>query len=489
MGLLSLLPAPALRGLRRLLLRQGRRLGIGHMLAQSKRRAWKASTAAAQHSAAYRTLLEERGIPLAELPRQGHWSQLPVLTKANTFERFALAQLSRPLPAAELADVLTSSGRDGRSYGFRLTSRAQHAESWFSIDLGLQDVFAVDERPTLLVNCLPMGVVFHSRAVAVANVSVREDMACSILRDVGPGFAQTVLCTDPLFIRRLLDEADRARVDWRQLNTSVIVGEEVLVEAQRDYIAARMGIDIERDPHRFIGSSFGVGELGLNLLFESRETLRIRRAMRNQPALMAVVCGSAAVDALPSVFCYNPLRSYVEILNPGPDGFGELCITMLDDRAVIALPRYATGDLARLLSPQEMASAAEMAGTTTPWLPMIAVQGRIKDRPAGWPSVESIKELIYVDHGVADRLTGAFRLQAHADGGVELVLQALTGEAAARADLREQLLALAAQRGIDELHMNVVAPDQFPWRPLLDYERKFAYVSPSGPGVPAGPAY
>ncbi|RZJ09384.1 MAG: hypothetical protein EON50_17350 [Acidovorax sp.] len=489
MGLLSVLPAPALRFLRKLILSQGRRLGVDQMLAQSKRRALKAAVAAARHSAAYRTLLKEHGLDPLGLRAQSDPRQLPVLTKANTFGRFTLDQLSRPSSASELADVLTSSGREGRGHGFRLTSRDQHADSWFSIDLGLQDVFAVDQQPTLLVNCLPMGVVFHSRAVAVANVSVREDMACSILRDVGPAFEQTVVCTDPLFIRRLLDEARQAQVDWSRLNTSVIVGEEVLVEAQRDYIAARMGIDIERDPHRFIGSSFGVGELGLNLLFESRETIRIRRAMRHQPALTAVVCGSAAVDALPSLFCYNPLRSYVEILNPGPDGFGELCITMLDERAVIALPRYATGDLARLLSPGEMASAAEMAGTATPWLPMIAVQGRIKDRPLGWPSVESIKELIYVDHGIADQLTGAFRLQAHADGGVELVLQALRGEAAARADLREQLLALAAQRGIGELHVDVVAPDQFPWRPLLDYERKFAYVPSSGLDVPAGPAY
>ncbi len=262
-------------------------MGSRRMLESSKSRAIRACMDAAKHSSAYRTLLQEQGIDPAQLGPQTPWSSLPVLTKANTFERFPLSQLSRPLPARALADVLTSSGRGGRSYGFRLTAREQHEEAWFDIDLGLQDVFGVDEKPTLLVNCLPMGVVFRSRAVAVANVSVREDMACSILRDVGPGFQQTVLCTDPLFIRRLLDEAQAAGVDWRALNTSVIVGEEVLVEAQRDYIAARMGIDIGQDPHRLVGSSFGVGELGLNLLFETRETIRMRRAMRTQPAVGA----------------------------------------------------------------------------------------------------------------------------------------------------------------------------------------------------------
>ena len=152
-------------------------MGISRMQAASKSRAIRASIRAAKHSAAYRVLLQEHSVDLAKLGPHTDWIGLPILTKANTFERFPLSQLARPLSVGTLADVLTSSGRGGRSYGFRLTAREQHEEGWFDIDLGLQDVFGVDENPTLLVNCLPMGVMFRSRAVAVANVSVREDMA------------------------------------------------------------------------------------------------------------------------------------------------------------------------------------------------------------------------------------------------------------------------------------------------------------------------
>ncbi len=454
-------------------------MGISRMQAASKNKAIRATIRAAKHSEAYRVLLQEHSLNLAKLGPDTDWNDLPILTKANTFERFSLAQLARPLSAGALADVLTSSGRGGRSYGFRLTAREQHEDAWFSIDLGLQDVFGVDESTTLLVNCLPMGVVFLSRAVAVANVSVREDMACSILRDVGPTFQQTLLCTDPMFIRRLLDEAQVAGVDWSALNTSVIVGEEVLVEAQRDYIAARMGINIDNDPHRLVGSSFGVGELGLNLLFETRETIRMRRAMRAQPALAQVLCGSQEIDALPSIFCYNPLRTYLEILNPDASGFGELCITMLDAHAVIALPRYATGDLGRLITLQDTAQGARMAGTHVPWLPLVAVQGRIKDRSSGLPSVESIKELIYLDHAIADRLSGAFRLAKDDGGRVKLTLQG-NPAAALTPDLRNRLVDLCAQHGLADLEVNLVESDDFPWRPLLDFERKFAYLAPGG---------
>jgi len=476
MGLLSWLPNGALRRLRKFFLVQGRSVRPEQLLKRSKSRAVQTITAAAKHSEAYQVLLREHGLDPAELDALHCWDRLPTLNKGNTFERFSLKQLSRELHATALADVLTSSGRGGHSYGFRLTGRAQHEEAWFDIDLGLQDMFGVDEKSTLLVNCLPMGVVFRSRAVAVANVSVREDMACSILRDVGPGFQQTLLCTDPIFIRRLLDEARTVSVDWKALNTSVIIGEEVLVEEQRDYIAARMGIDMDIEPHRVVGSSFGVGELGLNLLFETRETIRIRRTLRVQPALFKVLCGTAVLDALPSVFCYNPLRTYLEILNPDPEGFGELCITMLDKDAVIALPRYATGDCGRLISPEEASQAAHLSGTVAPWLPLVAIQGRIKDRSPGLPSVERIKELLYLDHAIADQLTGAFRLAKANCGGIYLVVQATLEAAACLPVLRGRLKEILACHGLAELALEVLAPHEFPWRPMLDYERKFSYV-------------
>jgi len=259
----------------------------------------------------------------------------------------------------------------------------------------------------------------------------------------------------------------------------VILGEEILVEAQRDFIAARMGIDLDRDTQRMIGSSFGVGELGLNLLFETRETIRMRRAMRTQVAVAQLLAGQPASRSAPSVFCYNPLRCHIEVLNPDQDGFGELCFTMLDSQAIIALPRYASGDLGKCVSRQDAAQAAQLAATTVPWLPVVVVKGRIQDRPAGMPSVESIKELIYSDHSVADQLTGAFRIAKDASG-VRLILQTNNDHATNDPGLRQQLVALGQAQLSLSLNLDIVAPLAFPYRPMLDHERKFPYVAPAG---------
>ena len=306
-------------------------------------------------------------------------------------------------------------------------------------------------------------------------MSVREDMACSILRDVGSRFAQTIVCTDPLFVKPLLDRASATGLDWRGLNTSLIMGEEVLVEAQREYIAGRMDIDLDSDTRRVIASSFGVGELGLNLLFESRETIRLRRAMRRLPELALLLAGRRALASLPALFCFNPLRCHIEVLNPDADGFGELCFTMLDRHAVIPLPRYCTGDLGRLVDPVLLSRACESAGLPRPWMPMVAVRGRAGDRISGLPSVEDIKEAIYADPELADALTGAFRLRAGANQELQLLLQRNShapGPALSLLGRFSDRLECPARA----IEVVVVAPSEFPYRPWLDYERKFRYI-------------
>lgn len=473
------------RLVRRLILASGRRMSPESMLERSRRGALAAVRAAARQSPAYRELLREHGVSWPDWERRPDLAALPVLTKDDTFGRFALPDLAGPgLAPQDLGDVLTSSGRGGQVFGFRVSRRREHERAWFDIDLGLQDAFGVDEVPTLIVNCLPMGVIFSSRAATVANVSVREDMACAILRELGPRYGQVIVCTDPLFVLRLLARGQADGVDWARLNTSFILGEEMLVEAQRDYIAARVGLDLEQPSPRLVASSFGAAELGLNLLFETRETIRMRRALRRDSGWRSRLgLAAGADDDLPSVFCYNPLRSLLEIVQPDAAGGGELCFTMLSTTAVIALPRYTTGDRGRLLGRTETIALAAAAGVAAPWLPVVLVSGRLSDRSRGGaPSVEAVKEWLYGEPALADLSSGAFRVGLAADGAVLLKLQAR--DPAADAARREELAAAAAAdlalRWRRPVRLAWAAPGEPGWGPALDYERKFNYHLPGG---------
>jgi len=93
------------------------------------------------------------------------------------------------------------------------------------------------------------------------------------------------------------------------------------------------------------------------------------------------------------------------------------------------------------------------------------------------PSVEAIKEVLYSDHAIADHLTGAFRLSAPDIGGIVLSLQANTNSAAGSPELVARLEELLGRHELAHLKLEVFGPTAFPWRPVLDFERKFAYLS------------
>lgn len=116
----------AAKWLRQRLLARARKLTPGPLAEKAAIAALGTARLAASCSSAYRQLLAEHGIEAAKIPHLRRLDELPVLTKANTFGRFALSALARDVPLSQLADVVTSSGRSGASFGFRLTGRAEH---------------------------------------------------------------------------------------------------------------------------------------------------------------------------------------------------------------------------------------------------------------------------------------------------------------------------------------------------------------------------
>ena len=426
-----------------------------------------------ERSRAYRELYTEVGVR-AELltPSLESLQQLPVLSKQDLFERFDLkALLPESLPPRELAGILTSSGHGGTNFSFGVSSWREKSRLPFDVDLGLEHAFGTDRCSTLLVNCLPMGVVFESRSVCVANVSVREDMACAILRQAGPEFDQCILVVDPLFAKRLLDYAADIQMDWAALRLNVILGEETFSEEFRSYLASAVGVHLEVPNLLRIGSSMGVGELGLNLFFETAETVALRRALHN-----------ANPDALlPTFFCYNPLRSFVEIVDTNEAGIGDLVITMLDANALIPMIRYRTGDLARAVDSTDMAALDSNARKALEGLPfpIIALIGKAQEETStGEWSVERCKALLYRDKRLARCVSGAFVIRC-VDGGTRWEIQLRPSADNVTDALTSGFQALvntvAENLGCAPPQVGVWRYETFPWGMGVDHERKFRY--------------
>jgi phenylacetate-CoA ligase len=465
---------------------------------------------AATQSSAYRTLLAEAGIKISDIQTpQDVFARCPVLNKANTFHRFDASQLlCTKLPATELASVLTSSGQGGGGFALGLVSRQQARQAARLIDLGLELAFDIDKRRTLMVNCLPMGVTFASEAVCVANVSVREDMACAVIQQAGALFEQIILCGDPLFLKRLCDYSQDIGLDWRRYRVHVILGEETFPETFRDYLAQVLGIQPDDPTSGLIGSSMGMGELGLNLFNETRETVALRRACIRHPELLKRLTGIElaapqgrfsetalhslqpdstlrGVSPAPTFLVYNPLRTVVEVVSPDAHGAGDLLITMLDLQAPIPLIRYATGDRMQRIPPEVLASALNEFGLTLPLpsLPVVALHGRAKDVLPGGGHIDLFKAALYQHPELAREMSGAHRL-SQIDGGLHWEVQAGKGQSLnqdqAHAMAATLCDTLAPQLPGQSLAVEVHAYDVFAHGKTIDYERKFMYWQPAG---------
>jgi phenylacetate-CoA ligase len=441
---------------------------------------------AAKHSPAYRTLLAEAGVDPATIKTPADFiARCPVLDKSNTFKRFGVDQLlCDDVPITSLASVLTSSGHGAGGFALGLSTRKQFRHAPQLIDLGLEMAFAIDRRRTLLINCLPMGVTFSSDAVCVANVSVREDMACAIVQQAGNLFEQIILCGDPLFLKKLCDYSQTIGLDWGRHRIHVIVGEETFPETFRDYLAGVLGIRPDDPASGLIGSSMGVGELGLNLFNETRETVALRRACISNPALLENLTGiDGAVSPAPTFMVFNPLRTFVEVINPDAHGVGDLVVSVMDKAAPVPLMRYCTGDRMQFISTTALREAvAEVpGGLALPSLPLIALHGRTSDRLPGGGHVDLFKAALYQQPTVTRHLTGAHR--------ISLEGETIRWEVQAARDSQENIFSLSGKlqtvltsclRG-RRINVQVIGYDSFPHGMNIDYERKFNYWGASKP--------
>ena len=425
---------------------------------------------------AYRELCGEQGIHASQIVDVESFSRLcPLLGRANTFDRFPIDRLCAGGLPDDLAQVLTSSGHGGSGrFSFGLSDRTQAELNEYFTDLAMDEAFQVKARKTLLINCLPMGVLFSSHCMTVANTSVREDMAVALVQAFGKYYEQIILICDPLFMKRLTDHALAKSVGWSQYRVHVILGEEIFGEHYRDYVANRLGMG---DGQAVMGS-LGVAELGLNLGYETPGTVALRRAAAKNPEFARDLFGiDLSRTVLPMLYSFNPQRIFIEAVASNIEGYGQMTVSMLDPGLTIPLLRYQTGDTIRLPTPDEVSEATERHGIPLPGgLPptLLALKGREQESLPNGSHAGVYKDALYAEGQAASHLTGAFRL-IFVDDRCDLHVQLNTPD---RPDAPlEESIRRAIPPAAQPENVVLWPYPSFPFGMGLDYERKFTYYS------------
>lgn len=424
---------------------------------------------------AYRTLLAEAGIDPATIRTLADFQRLPVLGKTDTFQRFPIEELCRDGRLGRLGSVLTSSGHSG-IFSFGLTAAEDAAATAAWIDGLLDQLFQVKSQPTLLINCLPMGVRIPTLACTVAETSVRPDMVIGLVRAFAGHYRQTIMVGDAAFIKLVLESGSCAGLVWPAHRIHVIIGEEPLGENARRYLEILLSGGPADAGRGRVVSSMGVAELGLNLFSEvppAGRLIPLRRLLHEDPVLRHALLGPK--DWVPSLFTYDPRRIFVEF-----DALGRLLVTTLMPSTLVPLIRYATGDLGRVLEiPAEAFPRLAAGGVNTEGLasfPLVAIEGRGHHALAGAVKVypEAIKEGLYLDPVLAAQTTANFRLSS---GPVQarVRIQLIPGHAP-DARLAGQFRATIGHYVRAPLEVTVEPYETFGSGMTLDFERKFSYL-------------
>lgn len=217
---------------------------------------------------AYRQILAESGVGPSEITTLDEFkARVPVIDKGMTFGRFGVAELCRGGEMGQVAAVLTSSGHSGH-FAYGIYSHEDFEAASDHIDDALDAFFNVRSRPTLLINCLAMGVKVYTRACTLGETSVRADMVTALVSEFGRHYAQVILVGEAAFIKHALELGRRQGLDWGSMPVHIIVGEEPLAENARKYLEILLGAGRTMRDKRLIISSMGVAEIGLNFLFE-----------------------------------------------------------------------------------------------------------------------------------------------------------------------------------------------------------------------------
>jgi phenylacetate-CoA ligase len=447
---------------------------------ESVRLALEAFRRATKRVPAYRVLLDEAGVRPEDVQTLRDFSQLPVLEKATTFQRFDLTQLCVDGDLGRLGAVLTSSGHSGNfAFGLTESDALPRAAAW--IDNILDSLFHVRTRPTLLINCLPMGVKVATQACTLAETSVRADMVTALVRAFARHFHQIIMVGETAFIKHVLELGQRTGINWPDLRIHVIVGEEPLAENARKYLERILRLDLSRPEGGVVFSSMGVAEVGLNLFSEApplAPLIVLRRALHDDRALREAVLGRS--DWVPSLFTFDPQRLFVEF-----DARQRLIVTTLDASLRLPLIRYATGDRGAFLQwPAHLRTQLEATGVS--WhliesLPIVLVHGRGDHAIAGTEAVypEAVKEGIYHEPQLAALITANFRLVSGPEH-VRIRLQ-LSPDVKADAAIAERFRTAISHYVSAPFVVSCEAYEDFGSGMSLDYERKFQYLATDPP--------
>ena len=190
--------------------------------------------------------------------------------------------------------ISSTSGSTGEPYYF---PRQTLQDSIYALtaEIYLRENFNIQTKSTLYIVAFPLGawiggiftyeaikqVASHGYNITIITPGINKiEIINSIIR-FGSSFDQIVIGVYAPFLRDIIDEGDKAGIDWSKLNTGFVFSAEGFSEQLRDYINKKIGLE---DIYKSTLNHYGTVDLG-TMAHETPLTILIRRLALKNPSL------------------------------------------------------------------------------------------------------------------------------------------------------------------------------------------------------------
>ncbi len=398
-------------------------------------------------------------------------SLVPVVDKQSVYTPDNINKILPYKSSTTTQSILLSSGSSG-TFSFGLNMQNELKRSSQFMDILLDYYFNIIENRTLILNCLPQAIKVSTKGVTVAEIGPRADSLIYLLSTLSHMFYQTIIIGDNHFIKNSIEDGIREGIKFNKLRIHLILGGIYLPENLRTYLANILCIDLNNPQTGSIYSSMGLSELGLNVFFESRETMALRRLMNKDPMIREKILPESLYTFLPMFFNYFPQTHYLEEIN------NDIVITNLSRSSVLPLIRYNSKDKGKLFPYKKLKELQIKQEYLPPFnSPLVLIYGRGEfiefHNKKIYPHL--IQEGLYSDNEISSSTTGNFRLIKKKDEGLALHIQLKEG-ITLRNGLQNKFYTAITNYTDMDIPIALHLYHSFPSGVCLDYERKFKHI-------------
>ncbi|MCD4781146.1 MAG: hypothetical protein K8S27_11465 [Candidatus Omnitrophica bacterium] len=446
------------------------------VIARSQQKALKVFKRAAENVELYQNYLQSKNVSGKNIDDIAAFkSSVPVIDKHSIFHSEESVNENIFLKANQnhIQSILLSSGSTG-TFSFGISTPKEIKKNNQFIEVILDYYFNILDESSLIINCLSQSVKLPMiDTAAVVETGPRIDSLLYILQTLASKFSQIIIIGDNYFIKNALEAALKKNIPLGKLKIHIIVGGAYLPEKLRTHLTNILEINQHNRHNGSIFSSMGISEFGLNLFFESPETVRLRQLTLQNPSLKEHLLYDR-YPYIPMFFNYFPQAFFLEEKNQ------DIIITSLTSALRLPLIRYNTKDKGHIIPYSELNKILkdfDRNHLLPPFKsPLVIMYGKddylLFNGKRIYP--QQISEGLFTDFEVAISTTGNFRLSQKRDKPlIEIQLKKnikLTWEFKIK-------IAHALLRYIEmDIPIKIFHYQDFPYGMELDYERKFKYI-------------